>query len=212
MKIPVGSRFLALALAGAAPLCGYAAASADSVAPVESVWKPMEIRYSYMGFTTAYNCDSAESALKRILLTVGAHPQTKVRATGCFMNRPSKNFFITVTTATPVPVGSADLAQSAENQQELLKRLGVKNSISSDQFAAQWQTVDLSRDRKLDLKPGDCELMKGLRDNVLPKLSIKIVSDRVECVPNQLSIQTPELIVSALTQLPTADKAKPISS
>jgi len=209
MQRSVGSRFLALVLAGAAPLCGYAASSADGAATVESVWKPVEIRYSYMAFTSAYNCDSAEAALKRILLALGAHPQTRVRATGCFMERPSRNFFITVTTATPVAAGSPDLAVSDKDERELLQRLGVKSPISGDQFAAHWQTVDLSRDRKLDLKPGDCELMKGLRDSVLPKLSVKVVTDRVQCTPNQLSIQTPELVVSALMPLPAADKVQP---
>lgn len=208
MRRSVGSGFLALALC-AAPLCGYAASAADAAATVDSVWKPVEIRYSYMAFTSAYNCDSAESALKRILLALGAHPQTRVRATGCFMDRPSRNFFITVTTATPVAVGSPDLALSDQSERELLQRLGVKSPISTEQFAARWQTVDLSRDRKLDLKPGDCELMKGLRDNVLPKLSVKVTSDRVNCVPNQLSIQTPELIVSALMPLPAVDKLRP---
>jgi hypothetical protein len=69
--------------------------------------------------------------------------------------------------------------------------------------------VDLGRDRKLDLQPGDCELMEGLRDQVLPKMSIKVVSDAVHCTPKQLSIQTPELKVSALVALPSADKVKP---
>jgi hypothetical protein len=65
----------------------------------------------------------------------------------------------------------------------------------------------LSRDRRLDLAPGDCELMEGLSKDVLPKLSIKIVSDRVLCTPNNLSITTPELTVSALVPLPKADES-----
>lgn len=208
------SRAVALLLASALPLGAYAAAPAGDEAAVQSTWKPQEIRYSYIGFTTAYNCDAFESKVRNILKAVGAHPQTKISATGCQFNRPSRNFFVTVTTATPVPTADAAVqdtkaAASDASRQKLLDRLGVKNPISSDPFPAAWKAVDLSGDRKLDLQPGDCELMEGLRDHVLSKLAIKIVEDRVQCTPRHLSIQTPELKVSALVALPSADTAKP---
>jgi hypothetical protein len=152
------------------PLAGYAA---ESSAPVQATWKTQEIRYSYVGFTTAYNCDAAESRLKAILRALGAHEQTRVSAQGCDFNRPSRNFFI--------------------------------NMALDENFPAQWQTIELARDRKLDLQPGDCELMQGLREHVLPKLSVKVVADRVNCVPRQLSYQTPELTVSALVPMAKPD-------
>lgn len=209
--IKTASRIAALLLAAAAPLGVYAAESTQGSAPVQSVWQPQEIKYSYVGFTTAYNCDAYESKLKSILKTLGAHPETNVRASGCDLNRPSRNFFVTVTTATPVPATEEAVKRIkssgySESQQKLLERLGSKNPISSDQFPAQWRTVDLTQDRKLDLQPGDCELMEGLRDHVLPKLDIKVVENRVQCTPKALSIQTPQLKVSALVALPSADK------
>ena len=211
MYSKIASRTAALVLAAFIPLGAYAAESADGAAPVQSVWQPQEIKYSYTGFTTAYNCDAFESKLKSILKTLGAHPETKVRATGCDFNRPSRNFFVTVTTATPVPASEEAVkriksAGYSESQQKLLERLGTKQAVSSDQFPAQWKTVDLGNDRKLDLQPGDCELMEGLRDHVLPKLDMKVVSNKVHCTPKQLSIQTPELKVSSLVALPSADK------
>jgi hypothetical protein len=199
---------------GLLPLAGQAADPAtpsltkQDSAPVQSTWKPQEIRYSYTGFTTAYNCDAAEMRVRSILLALGAHPQTKVQALGCDFNRPSRNFFITISTATPVPVADKPAAAKPDGREELLRRMGVRNNDFDQVFPAQWKTVQLSRDRKLDLQPGDCELMEGLRDQVLPKLSIKVVSDRVQCIPRQLTIQTPELTVSALVPLPTADKPK----
>ena len=72
------------------------------------VWKPVEIKYSYVGFTTAYNCDAFESKVKNILLALGANPLTKVQANGCIdVNRPSRNFFVTITTATPIAASEA---------------------------------------------------------------------------------------------------------
>ena len=47
--------------------------------------------------------------------------------------------------------------------------------------------------------------MEGLSKDVLPKLSVKVITDRVSCTPNNLSISTPPLTVSALVPLPKAD-------
>jgi hypothetical protein len=199
----------------AALLCGgmllpLASQAADGSAPIQATWKTQEIRYSYVGFTTAYDCDAMESRLKEILHALGAHEQTRVSAQGCMFSRPSRNFFITITTATPIPVTDAPKAatKTSTSREELLKRLGVKSQQLDETFPAEWKTVELSRDRKLDLQPGDCELMQGLRDHVLPKLAVKIVADRVQCIPHQLSVQTPELTVSALVPAATPDTAK----
>ncbi|WP_116809335.1 hypothetical protein [Steroidobacter cummioxidans] len=196
--------FLAACCSLLLPLASHAA---DSSAPVQAGWKTQEIRYSYTGFTTAYDCDAAQDRIKAILKALGAHPQTRVSAQGCMLNRPSRNFFITITTATPVPAADLTKAPGQDSRNELLKRLGVASNQLDETFPAEWKTVELSRDRKLDLQPGDCELMEGLRDHVLPKLAVKIEADRVVCVPRQLSIQTPELTVSALVPMTKPDAA-----
>lgn len=202
--------FATLLLAALLPLGGQAAAPAVDQ-PIQSVWKPQEIRYSYVGFTAAYGCSAAEARLKKILLAVGAHPQTQVRTMGCLNDRPSKDFFISIITATPVAAQDVKPSAREQSMQALIEKLGGTKAFSTDPFPAQWQTVNLSRDRKLDLQPGDCELMQGLRDSVLPKLSIKVVADGVQCTPHQLSIQTPELTVSALMAVPSADAGKPVT-
>jgi hypothetical protein len=184
----------------------YAGSPADSASPIQAVWKPVEIKYSYVGFTTAYNCDAFESKVKNILLALGANPLTKVQANGCIdVNRPARNFFVTITTATPI---AASEAKEPDNKatQELTERLtGKKDPLKTEPFPAQWKTVDLSRERRLNLEPGDCELMEGLRDKVVPKLGMKVVANNVTCTPGNLSIQTPQLSVSALVALPKAD-------
>lgn len=190
------------------PLAGHSAeGSAQNSAPVQATWKTQQIRYSYTGFTTAYNCDAAEDRIEAILRALGAHESTKVSATGCNFNRPSRNFFITITTAMPVPVAEAPAkSQPDASKDELLERLGVARTQLDQTFPAQWKTVELSRNRRLNLEGGDCELMEGLKNRVLPKLSLKIVKDRVQCIPRQVSIQAPELTVSALVPMATPDQ------
>jgi hypothetical protein len=192
------------------PCAGHSAEqdSPANSAPVQAAWKAQEIRYSYNGFTTAYNCDAAEDRIKAILRALGAHEQTRVSATGCNFNRPSRNFSITITTATPVPASELPAKSPADaSKDELLKRLGVAPAQLEGTFPAEWQTVDLSRNRRLDLDPGDCELMEGLKDRVLPKLGVKVISSRVQCIPRQLGIQAPELTVSALVPMAKPDDA-----
>lgn len=184
-------------------LCGASAPAfaADETA-IASKWKVQELRFSYIGFTTAYDCDSAAAKVKSILTTLGAHPDTKVRATGCPMTRPSRNFFVQITAATPVP--AVDVKEADASRQELLKRLGVKNTLS-EEFPASWKSVELSKERKLDLQPGDCELIETLRKQVLPKLGMKIEAERISCTPNQVGLIPPQLRVAALVPMKSPD-------
>jgi hypothetical protein len=194
-----------LSCAAVLALTSVSTASVAADAPIASRWKPQEINYSYNAFTTAYDCDSAASKLKAILLSVGAHPDTKVRANGCANNRPSRNFFVTITTATAVPAADLKEGDSDKAREDLLKRLGGAKTISSAEFPASWKSVELSKDRRLNIRPGDCELIEGLSKRVLPKLGIKIEEERISCTPNQLSVQPPQLRVSALVPLKSPD-------
>lgn len=199
-----GASILAAALLSPAAFAG----SPDAASSIQAVWKPVEIKYSYVGFTTAYNCDSFEQKVRNILLRLGAPEQTRVQANGCIdVNRPSRNFFVTINSAAVIPASEAKEPPDKATR-ELSERLtGKKDPLKTEPFPAQWKTVELARDRRLDLQPGDCELMEGLSKDVLPKLSIKIISDRVLCTPNNLSITTPALTVSALVPLPKADES-----
>jgi hypothetical protein len=198
------SSCLGLVLLGVvAPSLADEAATAPAIA---AKWQVQEINYSYTAFTTAYDCDAAADKLEAILKTLGTHPNTKVRASGCNGNRPSRNFFVTVTTAVPVPTAEIKEPTGADKSREdLLKRLGVKGDISTDEFPAAWKSIELSKERRLDIRPGDCELLESFSKRVLPKLGIKIEEERINCTPNQVGFQPPQLKVSALVPLKSPD-------
>lgn len=184
-------------------ICGPSLAADE--AAITSKWQVQEINFSYVGFTTAYDCTSVADKIKAILTTLGAHPETQVRATGCPTARPSRTFFVRVTAAMPVPAADVKLTDADKSREELLKRLGVKNEFEKEEFPAAWKSIELSKDRRLDLRPGDCELIEELHDEVLPKLGVKIEEERISCTPNQLSLQPPYLRVSALVPLKSPD-------
>ena len=191
------------AVALALSLASSAASSADET--IQSRWKLQEITYSHNAFTTAYECDSAADKIKAMLVAMGAHPDTHVRANGCPGNRPSRNFFVTITTATAVPAADITESKSDKSREELLKRLGSKAQISSEEFPASWKSVELSKERRLDIRPGDCELVESLSKRALPKLGVEVEEQRISCTPNQLDIQPPQLRVSALMPLKSPD-------
>ena len=184
------------------------AAETSTPIVVPATWKPVDLQFSYHGFTTSYSCDGLEGRMEQILKAVGAHPNTRVTATGCPSNGPSDHAFVRITGGFPVPVTSEPPAPAApgdKSRAELLKRLGVKPGIEPEQFPATQKTVDLSRDRAAGLEPGDCELMEQLTREVFPKLGLKVVESDSRCFPNQLPISTPRLKVSALIKAPAAD-------
>lgn len=189
-------------------VCGQASAAGEPAIP--SKWKLQEIAYDYVGYTTVYDCDTVEDKLKAILEALGAHENTRVRISGCPGSRPmSRRFFVQVTVATPVPAADANEASTDQSRQhELLMRLEEDDGLLDEEFLAHWKSIELSKDRRLDIQPGDCELMESLHREVLPKLGVKTEEKRIVCMSNHVSLQRPQLRVSALIPLRTPDAKK----
>ena len=195
--------------------CGMAmvgrAEESNSATPIEAGWQVQEIRYSYSGFNVGYNCDAAERRLKEMLLALGVHPQTRVLARGCNSSAPANQFFISVTIASLVPVADRATPSGDDSREQLLDRMDKPAGLDQT-VRAQWKTIALAQDRKLRIKNDDCELLKGLRDQVLPKLSAKVVSDRLACVAGSGTSGKPQLTVSVLTPVADVDaQSKPAS-
>lgn len=208
------TRVLTFLLVGAVFLGTAQAADpeqASSEQVVTAMWKVQRIDFPYQGFTAAYECRSLEDKVARILKTLGAHADTRVIATGCEFDRVSRSLFLRVTTATPVEATDEYKQELAKDKsrQELIARFGGKNRINMEEFPAVWKRVELSRDRKLDLAPGDCELLEVLRDRVFPKMAIKVVEDGVRCTPYQPGFSTPPLTVDVLVRAPSPDEKQP---
>lgn len=190
-----------------------AAAPSTSGAPVQALWKPQEIEFFYQSFTTFYSCSSLEAKVKRLLIAVGAQRDLKVEVRGCFSaGEIARLPRVEIELTSPVVVSPEELAEldRTRSTRELTARVrgdSKQADVQEEQFSAQWQRVSLSRG-KLNLEPGDCDLIEQLKKKVFPKLAIRIVEDDMKCVPNQLSMTQPRLIVEALSPLPTPDAKK----
>lgn len=194
------------------------AASASSradqaaVAPVQAIWKQQEIAFYYQSFTTFYSCTGLEGKLERIMKALGVYAKVRVRSADC-PSSVARMPRVVMKVAAPVEATPDALAERDQNKsvRELAERVQGKNRKvekyeSRDQFPAQWKRVSLTRGR-LNLEPGDCELIEELQKKVLPKLAVRIVDDDLQCSPNQLTLGQPRLEVEALVEMPKADDA-----
>jgi hypothetical protein len=187
--------------------------AATGEAPVQAIWKPQEVEFYFQSFTTFYSCSSLEAKVKRLLIAVGAQKGLKVSTRGCFSSSEIARMpRVEIELTSPVEVSPEVLAEldKTRSTRELTARVrgdSKQADAQEQQFAAQWQRVSLSRG-KLNLEPGDCELVEQLKKKVFPKLAIRIVEDEVQCVPNQLTMTQPRLIVEALMPMAAPDAKK----
>jgi hypothetical protein len=177
---------------------------------VTAIWKPVDLQFSYQGMTTHYSCDALEWKVEQIVKLLGAHENTRVSATGCPTNGPSRNAFVRIKGGIPVPATpeAKEAVTKDQSRQDLLKRLGIQPNVDQDEFPAVWKTVDLSRERKPGLEAGDCELIEQLGRELLPKLGMKVVQTDANCYPGQVPISVPRFVVKALVKAGADNESK----
>lgn len=198
-----------IAIAWAAVLLGGSVAHAQALpdAPVvEAVWKPQRINFVYRGYSTLYSCGGLQDKLEKILTTVGARGDIELRAYSCDDQLSVARFQIAL--ASPVEATPENVAAltSYETRDELVARVRGERLASAEdlqRFPAVWKTISFSRSRELKLAPGDCELVLELRRQILQRMSVQVVTDRVRCSPFG-NIGNPRLTVSALVPVKTA--------
>jgi hypothetical protein len=189
-----------------------AASPADQATsePVQAIWKQQEITFYYQSFTTFYSCTGLEGKLERIMKALGVYAKVRVRSADC-PSSVARMPRVVMKVSGPVEATPEALADRDQNKsvRELAERVQGKNRKvekyeSRDQFPAQWKRVSLTRGR-LNLEPGDCELVEEIQKKVLPKLAVRIVDNDLLCSPNQLTLGQPRLEVDALIEMPKPD-------
>jgi hypothetical protein len=210
----ISAALLWLALAFSLPASADDTAAEEARAtpadPVQAIWKHQEISFYFQSFTTFYSCSGLEGKLERIMRELGVHARVRVRSADCPAS-VARMPRVMMQVIGPVEATPEALAERDKNKsvRELVERVRGKSNHpldSLDQFPAQWRRVSLTRGR-LDLQPGDCELIDEVKKKVLPRLAVRIVNDDVRCTPNQLALGQPRLEVDALTELPKPDAA-----
>jgi hypothetical protein len=192
--------------AGLAILFTLTVAPAAQCEGVYALWRSQEIQFVYRGYTTVYACDALGLRVRQVLGAVGALEGTRVRTLGCNANWPFASASLQISVVSPA-LSTAELKDEIakdSSRRALLDRLGVQRE-PAEEFPALWQSVDLSRDRRLKLESSDCELLQQLREQVFPKLAIKVLAKSAACATSSHRFRRPALEVLALMPLPHAD-------
>ena len=201
-KMRGGSWLIAIAWA-AVVLLAWSVVHAEpqpEAAVVEAVWKPQRINFVYRGYSTLYSCSGLQSKLEKILTTVGARGGIELRAYSCDDELSTARFQIVLASPVEATQQNVEALTTYDAHDELVARVRGEQLASAEdlpRFPAVWKTISFARSREMRLEPGDCELVEQLRRHILPRMSVHIVSDRVQC-SSFGNLARPQLTVSAL--------------
>lgn len=193
---------LACALLGAAAV---RAADDDASPPsetIQAIWHIERIDFTYQSTTVRYECGALRRRIAAILHSVGAHARVGVELT-CTSGELVRRAGAHVTLAVPVEATEENLraATDFDTRDELVARLQRKELPSAndiERFPASWRTVALTRSPPLSLGPADCDLLRAMRDQVFPRLRVRLVSSGLNCGGGSDTRIQPRINVSAL--------------
>lgn len=177
-----------------------AGAKADATnveAPIAAVWHSRVVRFEYRAGGTLYMCRSLQRKVERVLLELGA----RARVTRFYCGDLSHIVTAEMVLRVPIEATEENLRRLAtfDSKDVLIARLrGQRLLAAADMplFPAAWKTVSLSG---LQFQRGDCELLQQLRQQVLPKLSVRIIDDNLQqCSTAFARSGAPRLVVQAL--------------
>jgi hypothetical protein len=194
------NRWLALtALTGAVLSSVVARAADDSIA---AIWQIERIEFVYHSSTVRYSCGNLQRRIAAILQAVGAHSTIGVDL-GCRSGDLVRHANVRLTLAVPVEATEENVrvATDFDTRDELVARLRHKQLPSANdiaRFPASWRTVALARSPPLSLGPGDCDLLRAMRDDVFPRLRVRVVSSGLHCGGGANTRITPRIQVNAL--------------
>jgi hypothetical protein len=179
------------------------AGAANAQAHVAAVWRPQIVKFEYRAGNTLYTCRSLQRKIERILLQVGTRERARFRRFYC--GELSHIVSVEIALMTPLEATDENLRRLTDydSREILVARVHgqrLPGAADLQVFPAAWRRMTLPGMR---FGHGDCELLQQLRQQVLPKLSVRIVSSNLEQCSTVLGKgRAPHLVVQALIAQP----------
>jgi hypothetical protein len=177
----------AIALIGACTLTAGMAAAAPPPdhQPVASTWQHHAASFHYFGIIARFSCAGIEDHVRSLLLYFGARADLKVKANGC----PHE---IAPGRVASLDVDFYSLAPAAE-------------ASAPDTVAARWTAVAVNPWRPIIMSDGDCELLAQMKDLIANNFTLRALSYRTDCVPQEINgFSIKALVLKALPPAATA--------
>ena len=170
---------------------------------VTAIWKAQKLSFEYRADSTVYSCRSLQDKLVMILRTVGAREDVQLHGFVCDEQLGIARFQVSM--KSPVIASEENVREATEHdsKDQLIARVSGEKLASAaglERFPAVWKTVSFARDRNMRLERGDCELVQQVRQQILPRMSVRVVRDTVRCSSSLGNIGPPRLTVSALVR------------
>lgn len=194
-------RWVSLAALFGAVLGAYGE-EAPPAATVVAIWQIERIDFAYNSTSVRYSCGNLQRRIAAILQAVGAHSKVGVEL-GCRSGEMVRSATVHLSLAVPVEATEENIraATSFGTRDELVARLQQKQLPGAndiERFTATWRTVALTRSPPLSLGPGDCDLLRAMRDDVFPRLRVRVVSSGLRCGSGADTRIPPRIQVNAL--------------
>jgi hypothetical protein len=160
----------AIALSGA---CTWTAASVAAAAPgadqqpVASAWQHHSATFHYFGIIAQYSCAGIEDHVRALLLYFGARADLKVKANGC----PHE--------IAPGRVASLDA--------DFYTLAPAADAGAADTVEAHWTALNVNPWRPIVMSDGDCELLAQMKELIVKNFSLRALSYRTDCVPQEIN-------------------------
>lgn len=173
------------------------AGATDAETSIAAAWQPLVVKFEYRAGGTLYMCRSLQRKVERVLRQIGARDRARFIRFYCGDLSPVVSAEIAL--MVPIEATAENLRRLTDfdGKEVLIARLqGRALPADLPLFSAVWRTISLS---SMQFTRGDCELLQQLRQQVLPKLSIRIVSDNLQqCSTVFARSVAPHLVVQAL--------------
>ena len=150
-----------------------------------AVWRPHDLIVALHDLPTQYSSDDLWYKFRDILLALGARADTKILAYRC-----------------------ADRVDAAARSPSVHLQFSTPELVKGAQ--ARWaeidaapETISLSPGKPASLHDSDCELMRQIKDGLLPELAERIVSFDLDCAAPRPSRWAFNVTVQALTPVHT---------
>ena len=191
-------------LANAAIVCAEEEdeVAAVSNATIDAIWHVERVDFTYQSTTVRYECGALQRRIAEILHTVGAHARIGVELT-CVSGDMVRHAGAHITLAVPVAATAENVAAATayDTHDELVARVRQEQLPSAndiERFPASWRIVALTRNPPLSLGPTDCDLLRTMRDQVFPRLHVRVVSSGLNCGGGSDTRIQPRIHVNAL--------------
>jgi hypothetical protein len=161
-------------------------AKAPSDTPITAIYKIERIEFAYKSPNIRYACESLQKRTRQILEAVGAYPKMVVEVKNCQRQEQVRHAEMVVTFAMPVEATEENIRAMVDfdSRDELVARVRKEHLPSAEdvqRFPATWRSVTLSGSAPLKLAAGDCDLLRVMRDEVFPRLNVRVVGSGMNC-------------------------------